>query len=325
MAPLSRKETGRSAPTNRLDVEDVDSDVRMDGVYFFRSAASYPFRKALDAGDYAYCFMVRRGNIRLTTEFPLASTIDLGPGDIVGVSGLTPHAFQSLPVVEGLETSSFERFEISDAPDRNSDVELILGVVPQESIALSNMVLGPIYLNRSSTPECARRIWKAAELLEEEFQGPGQEYSQSIIVRRIAEIILINMTRSLLMRRGTETYSLPPLINSGGILTAIQRFMTVPFESWTVERLARISGMSRTKFAEEFRRITGRTPIQTLSRIRLTMIARRLLTEGMSIDEAADIAGYSSSAAFIRAFTRAFGMTPLKWRSSQRIESGSGR
>ena len=83
--------------------------------------------------------------------------------------------------------------------------------------------------------------------------------------------------------------------------------------------------MSRAKFADEFRRAMGRTPMQTLGRIRLTLIARKLVTEELSVDEAADIAGYSSSAAFIRAFNREFGATPLQWRKLQTAEESLGR
>ena len=45
----------------------------------------------------------------------------------------------------------------------------------------------------------------------------------------------------------------------------------------------------------------------------------------LSVDEAADIAGYSSSAAFIRAFNREFGATPLQWRKLQTAEESLGR
>ncbi|WP_370690673.1 AraC family transcriptional regulator [Parvibaculum sp.] len=314
MTNKKEKEANGIQSFRNLDASDIRADVRMDGVYFFRSSASYPFRKRLDPGDYSYCVMVRRGHFRLSIDFPEPRFIDLAPGSIVGVSGLAPHRLHSVPEPEAMPLDSFQRVPITEEIAAESDVELLLGVVPSENIALTNLIIGPIYLSRESSPECARRIWKAAELLDEEFVGAGQEYGQAIIVRRIAEIILINMTRSILIARGETDAREAGLVKSRGVSTAIRAFLDAPLENWSIDRLARLAGMSRTKFTEEFRRIVGRTPMQTLARMRLTLVARKILAEDTSVEEAADLAGYSSAAAFIRAFSREFGTTPLQWR-----------
>ncbi|MDR3498613.1 MAG: AraC family transcriptional regulator [Parvibaculum sp.] len=304
-------------PVRGITVDGSAEDVRMDGVYFFRSSASYPFAKVLDPGDFSYCIMLRRGRMRLTMDFPAPRTIDMEPGDIVGISGLAPHLLHSMPRREDCPTTTFERHLISDRADQDSDVELIVGVAPSESIALSNMILGPVYIDPSSVPECSRRIWKSAELLEEEFRDTAQGYGHAIIVRRIAEIMLINLTRAILAERERGGGPSPGLMKSSGVLAAIRAFLDAPLDNWSLGSLARAAGMSRAKFADEFRRAMERTPMQALGRIRLTLIARKLVTEELSVDEAADIAGYSSSAAFIRAFNREFGATPFQWRKRQ--------
>lgn len=320
MAKTRRLHNDALRPTRSIAVDGTAEDVRMDGVYFFRTSASYPFAKVMEPGDFSYCIMLRRGRMRLVLDFPAPRTIDLEPGDIVGISGLAPHLLHSLPRAESCPIDTFEKRPISDPPNHRDDVELIVGVAPSESIALSNMILGPVYINPSAVPECSRRIWKSAELLEEEFRGAKHEHGHAIIVRRIAEIMLINMTRAMLVERERGEEPAPGLMKSRGVLAAIRAFLNAPLNDWDVESLARTAGMSRAKFAEEFRRAMGRTPMQTLGRIRLTLIARKLVTEELSVDEAADIAGYSSSAAFIRAFNREFGTTPLQWRKLQTTE-----
>lgn len=324
MTEPSKSGTPGRHPAEIVTSSDVRADVRMDGVYFFRSWADYPVNKALDAGDFSYCFMVRRGRLRLTIDFPEPRTIDLKPGAIVGVSGLAPHRFHSLPEADALPLGSFERVPITDKIGADRDVELLLGMVPSENIALTNLIIGPLYLSRETSPECTRRIWKAAELLNEEFHGAGQEYGQSIIVRRIAEIILINMTRSLLIERVEGDAHEPGPIKNRGVITAIRAFLENPLEDWSIDRLAKHAGMSRTKFAEDFRRVVGRTPMQTLARLRLTLVTRKMLTDDLSVEEAADMAGYSSAAAFIRAFSREFGTTPLQWRKSRLASAEAG-
>lgn len=320
MADKTKSKTG-SGTVESVTGSDSRADVRMDGVYFFRSSATYPFSKRLDPGDFSYCVMLWRGQMRLTIDFPEPRVIDLLPGSIVGVSGLAPHRLHSIPdVVEG-PPDAFERINISNRIDPHGDLELLVGVAPSQSIALSNLIIGPLYLDTESSPECARRIWKAAELLDEEFMESGQEYGQAIIVRRIAEIILINMTRSAMIkhpRRGDPEIG---MVRSRGVMVAIRAFLDAPLDDWSIDKLARMAGMSRTKFAEDFRRVVGRTPMQTLARMRLTLVARQMLTEDMPVDEAADLAGYSSASAFIRAFSREFGATPLRWRKQHLTKS----
>ena len=82
--------------------------------------------------------------------------------------------------------------------------------------------------------------------------------------------------------------------------------------------------MSRTRFAEEFKLVTGQTPARIVSRLRLTAIARRIASTTLSVETAAEEAGYSSSAAFVRAFHREFGETPARWRRG-RTSRDTGR
>jgi hypothetical protein len=56
-------------------------DVRMDGVYFARAEADGACAKALEPGSFSYCFMIRRGRLRLETDFPLTRSFDLLAGD----------------------------------------------------------------------------------------------------------------------------------------------------------------------------------------------------------------------------------------------------
>lgn len=290
-------------------------DVRMDGVYFVRSQPQSPFNLSLEHGDFAYCFMVRRGRMVLDIEFPVPASLTLNEGDIVALSGLAPHAFKTESAPASTQ-GHFLTLPLDASFDDGAATDLIIGCVPQETLALSNLILGPIYLNEETTPASWRRIWKAADLLLEEFRGSGPVVNQPIIVRRIAEIILLNMTRTRIEESQDDLTPVPHQPNIG-IFKGLRAFLNDPFNDWTVDELAHKSGMSRTKFAEEFRASTGKTPIQTLTRIRLTMIASQFLVERMSVEEAADLCGYNSAAAFVRAFQREFGETPAKWRKNK--------
>lgn len=79
--------------------------------------------------------------------------------------------------------------------------------------------------------------------------------------------------------------------------------------------------MSRTRFAEEFKIVTGQTPGRIITRMRLTAVAQRMANERLSVETAAEAAGYSSAAAFVRALQRAFGETPAHWRRRRSPDS----
>ncbi len=86
-----------------------------------------------------------------------------------------------------------------------------------------------------------------------------------------------------------------------------------PSEAWTVERLARLVGLSRSVFAERFMDMVGQPPMQYLALWRM-QLASRLLADGGHLSSVADAVGYESEAAFSRAFKKLVGLAPGAWR-----------
>jgi len=69
--------------------------------------------------------------------------------------------------------------------------------------------------------------------------------------------------------------------------------------------------MSRSKFAERFRRATGLAPIQYLTLWRMQRARRRLQTfPEETVVSVAESVGYRSEFAFAKAFKRTFGQGP---------------
>src|SRR6185436_9539071 len=91
-----------------------------------------------------------------------------------------------------------------------------------------------------------------------------------------------------------------------------------PGENWTVEKLARQVGLSRSALAERFAQVLGEPPIAYLSDWRLRLAARTLAETRRTIESIASDAGYESSGAFSYAFKRVFGKPPSIWRKRSR-------
>ncbi len=301
-----------AAAQEHLPADDERHDVRMDGVFFFRTCLEAPFVKALDPGNFSCCIMVRKGRVRLETDFPVRMEIALAAGDAVAVSGLAPHAFSS-PVAP--KTDSPGRFDRQPmAPARTkSDVELIIGVAPNEALALGSLMVGPIVIRKADQHGLSRRLWRAVEMLEDEYADETL-IDRNLVIRRLAEIMLVNMSRALLAHGRQVPADAPREAADRQVMKAITAFFKAPEKSWTLPDLAKAAGMSRTRFAESFKLVTGQTPKRIISRMRLTAIARRLVSTALSVESAAEEAGYGSSAAFVRAFQREFGETPARWR-----------
>ena len=287
-------------------------DVRMDGVHFVRASANRSFVKSLESGNYSYCVMVQTGQLRLETDFPVYREIELGAGDAVAVSGLAPHVFRSKDISVPVASDRFQRRPMIEPPC-GAAVELIVGIAPNEALALGSLMVGPITVRPAEHPDLSRRLWRAVEMLEDEY-ADGSWIDRNLVIRRLAEIMLINMSRRVFADQRTNATDGSRMPANRQLMQAINAFIAAPKDAWTLSDMARAAGMSRTRFAEEFRLVTGQTPARIISRMRLTAVARRLAADAVSVEAAADEAGYGSSAAFVRAFRREFGETPARWR-----------
>ena len=85
-----------------------------------------------------------------------------------------------------------------------------------------------------------------------------------------------------------------------------------PHESWTVERLARAVGLSRSVLAERFTLMINQPPMQYLALWRM-QLASRLLREGGQVAATAAAVGYESESAFSRTFKKLVGQAPGAW------------
>jgi AraC-like DNA-binding protein len=135
---------------------------------------------------------------------------------------------------------------------------------------------------------------------------------------RVAELVLIEA-----LRRHVE--DLPPGgsgwlagLNDRHVGAALALVHGRPGEHWTVERLARQVGISRSALAERFSLVVGEPIFGFLTRVRLQLAAHELATTAHSIETVAEGAGYEAVNSFSRAFKRAFGKPPSVWRRKTR-------
>lgn len=125
---------------------------------------------------------------------------------------------------------------------------------------------------------------------------------------RLMEVVVIRMLRHA-MEQGPADIGLLAGLSEPRLARALVAVHEAPSANWTLETMAAAAGMSRTQFAVTFRKLVGVTPGDYVSNWRLE-IGRAELEAGTPVKSAARVSGFSSSAAFSRAFSRRFGQSP---------------
>lgn len=127
--------------------------------------------------------------------------------------------------------------------------------------------------------------------------------AHAMLLDHAGEILLIALLRHLV-----AIHMLPQGVLAGlgdsGLARVLVALHESPAQTWTLERMAGVAGMSRTVFAQRFRQVMGTTPKRYLGDFRL-MLARREVAAGQGLKRAARVAGYDSPAALSRALSRA--------------------
>jgi AraC-like DNA-binding protein len=94
---------------------------------------------------------------------------------------------------------------------------------------------------------------------------------------------------------------------------------------WTIAELAAEVGVSRSALVARFTRYLSDPPMAYLTGWRLRLAAQALSSSPKSVAEIAAAVGYESEAAFNRAFKRAFGAPPARYRRQSRNPASSPR
>ena len=93
--------------------------------------------------------------------------------------------------------------------------------------------------------------------------------------------------------------------------------------AWTVSELASEVGVSRSALMARFTRYLSDPPMAYLTGWRLRLAAEALTSSPKGVADIAAAVGYESEAAFNRAFKRAFGAPPARYRRQNRTPARS--
>ena len=145
---------------------------------------------------------------------------------------------------------------------------------------------------------------------EQQLQAPGSAAAAA----RLADLIFLQVLRSHWSRPEAGSPGLLRGLAEPRVRKAIEAMHRAPHEAWTVPRLARLAGMSRSNFAAVFQSRTGTSPKAYLTRWRMQLAATRLAERRAPLAAIAEELGYRSTFAFARTFRRMHGQPPGRFR-----------
>jgi AraC-like DNA-binding protein len=140
----------------------------------------------------------------------------------------------------------------------------------------------------------------------------GAHCGRQAVVDRLFEVVLIHLIRRL-MDRGEVDGGLLAGMAHPQLARSLVAAHAHPARLWSVQTLAQEAGMSRSVYAETFRRVLGMTPADYLASWRLGL-ARQQLRQGHTLQRIAEAVGYGSVAALSRAFKARWGVSPREWK-----------
>jgi AraC-like DNA-binding protein len=156
------------------------------------------------------------------------------------------------------------------------------------------------------------------ELLEHEARS--QLGGRRLVLNRLCEVLVVQLLRHAHATGQLELDALCGMSDPGlaRVLEAVQR---QPAQPWPLDALARMAGMSRSRFASHFRNEVGMPPAEYIAQRRMKL-ARQLLRQRLPVEQVAIRVGYQSQPAFSRAFIARFGVSPSAWQRSGPDQAG---
>jgi AraC-like DNA-binding protein len=165
-------------------------------------------------------------------------------------------------------------------------------------------------------PSAADRLGHLIEyaLAESEERRSG---GRSVLLR-LSELMFVEVVRRYLAALPPDEAGWLAALRDPLLGQALALIHAEPARPWTLSRLAKEAGTSRSTLAERFTHVVGRPPMHYLALWRMQLAAKQLSHGAAKIRGIALDVGYESEAAFSRAFKKLLGMSPATWRQRKR-------
>lgn len=138
------------------------------------------------------------------------------------------------------------------------------------------------------------------------------------MLERLAEIMFVELLRHEIVAARSGTSGWLAALATPAVGRCLSVIHENPRRAWSMQNLSRASALSRTALVERFEAFLGTSPMRYVRQWRLYLASSALGTTAKPIAAISYDAGYGTEAAFSRAFSRAYGIPPARWRNTTR-------
>jgi len=177
--------------------------------------------------------------------------------------------------------------------------------------------LPPVLLLRADDVQ-AQAPQALFQLIRHEATDPR---GSALVLERLSQLLFLYVLRDQLNRPAEGLGGLVALARHAQFGPLLERLIDAPQRPWSLVDMAAVTGLSRSAFAKRFLEVSGQSPGQVLLALRLRRACRELDAD-RSVEEVAERVGYRSVAAFVRAFSKEYGLPPGAYRRRKRPAPG---
>lgn len=141
-----------------------------------------------------------------------------------------------------------------------------------------------------------------------QYEADTGALGTDLVLDKLSEVLFIHVVRRFVQNHPGQGYI--AALADKYIGKALSAFHKTPDNKWSLETLAKAAGLSRSAFTEKFTQLTGHTPMNYVTRWRMTIAHDLLAIEKNGVLEVAEQCGYQSEAAFAKVFKKHFGYGP---------------
>lgn len=302
-----------------MDVlSDILGKIKLSSAVYFKSNFHTPWGMEVDSGPFAQFHIVTRGQCLLKIN---DKQLTLFAGDVVVFPMGTSHSLAD-----------------HDSSERKNGRDVVEAIMIGNSlfagdVVSTTLVCGHFEFDRSVKHPLIQELPEIIHITDSERkelpwlesitnliiqEADSEKNGSKIIVNKLGEVLFIHTLRAFIQNIKTKQGFLAA-IQDERISKALKVIHNQSEEEWQLSTLAKVAGMSRTNFSNQFKALINQTPLTYMTNWRMLQ-AKELLTESKkSVGEIAGKVGYQSEAAFNRVFKKNTSQTPLKYRQSALI------
>jgi AraC-like DNA-binding protein len=258
---------------------------------------------------------VVRGTCWLSTEADSAARARFEAGDVVITNGGPAVILASTAEwLANAPSTPLERdAEGNLRAGEGSDFMMIGGLleVDEQRCGFLRESLPPLVHVNGQRAEAAKLRWLLTELAEETQR---KRVGSTTAITQLAKLLFVEAIRLHIESAKSDRSGWLTALDDRRISIALRGIHAEPAHAWSLEELAKLSGMSRTSFAVRFRDVVGIPPLSYVLNWRMRLAERELSETDHSIADIAWSLGYGSESAFSNAFSRATSVSPGRFR-----------